>query len=343
MARLKVGQAKESKIEKYSAVLYGLNFMEEVLEIKPEECLVTDESELWHFGVNPETLRHKLFYKYGYMMPEEKPTTAKLNEDDKQIVTGVKKSKKTTKLWQVLAAIEKNLKTTRPDDVYSFWAIPSRFCVSHIHPARDVFKAQYLPEFIGGCDFDILIEILPKERDKKYSDTVKIPKSIELHYTYVMPEECDIDLNDIESIIAKIDKFIAKGKRILFHSQGRTDRLGLVLACWMIKHKLADSSNFIDKIEALREGFCALGEDKDKVLPYRDLNRFLDFNCDETRLDLATGHRTGKIRVNDVVPFLFTRAQREVIPYWTRNLNLQLDYRVDEDVAEILKHFEVGE
>jgi hypothetical protein len=334
----------EDNLSKYDHILYGLNFMQEILEQEPDKCFVSDDTELWHFGIAPEILKHRLFYNYGYKLSEDTIETEKLSENSKQIVTGVRKSNNRIKLWQDLAAIDKNLKKHKPGDLYAFWAIPSLFCVSHSHPARDVFRVDSLARFIAASEYDVIIELLTKERNNEAANSgmfAEILKEFEWElerYEYVITNEKELDYQQIESIINQIDEFLAQGKRLLFHSQGRTDRLGLVLACWLVKHNLATQNNVIDKINQLREGVWANDDPTDRF-QYWHFNKYQQENCDETRHFVKSKVPKVKARIMSVVPFYFNKKMRQEIPYWTNNLSLKVDYTVDEEIVKIIEKF----
>ena len=73
------------KISAFNHILYEDNFIQEILEQNPTMCYITDESELWHFGVDETVLRAKLLSKYKYLLRDAN-----------------------IKIWRLLEEIEKN-------------------------------------------------------------------------------------------------------------------------------------------------------------------------------------------------------------------------------------------
>ncbi len=104
--------AEPSRLSQYNEILYNLNFIEDILEVKPENVMLSDDSLMWHFGCDEDELKHKLFYKFGYVL-----------EDSDE------------KLIDVLHQVKENISLLQPLDLHAFWAVPARLCLSHSHPA----------------------------------------------------------------------------------------------------------------------------------------------------------------------------------------------------------------
>ena len=82
--------ASDRKLSRYFRLLYELGFMEKVLEQNPEMCIVTDNTELRHFGVESAVIKKRIFELYGY----------RLKYADQP-------------LWRVLKSVSKHIKTQR--------------------------------------------------------------------------------------------------------------------------------------------------------------------------------------------------------------------------------------
>jgi len=286
----------DNELSKYYNILYDLNFIEEILEQKPEKCLITDDSELWHFQVEEEKLKNSLFYRYGY---EVKNTDIKICE--------------------LLAECKRIMQVQIPKYMNAFWAIPNKFCVSHSHPAKDVFKIEKYVKSIVEADFDIIIELTTKERGENnpfnslFAETLLANGKNAIRYAYIN-QSADIDEKEIDNIIAKIDKKLLEGKRILLHSQGRTESLGLVLACWLVKHNLADANNFIDVISLLRRGGRGHKRDADGVM---------QFNSDFS---------------SKTVPFYFSKNEIKSSNYSIPITN-KISKKVDKETLQLIKSY----
>jgi hypothetical protein len=195
--------------------------------------------------------------------------------------------------------------------------------------------------------FDIIIELRSRNREDNnphnylFEDITEELNSDVIKCCYIIPENKDFGIMEIQRIISKMDRYLAKGKKILFHAQGRTDRLALVIASWLIKHKLADENNFIYKIALLRLGFSINNIDDDPQKQWEH-NRFFETNCDRTRTFQIIIGKTFfvKHRQMQFVPFYFTKAKNEEINYWTREF-MKVDYNVDPEALEIIRHFGV--
>ncbi len=341
--KLTVVMTEECQIEKFDDILFGLHFVEDVLESDPNRCWITDGSELWHFGVHPNKTKNKLFYKYGYRQPQdyEYITPSKLNEDDKQILYSFVPPKNNTLLWQDLAQIKENLQVHIPLDLNAFWAVPSRLCISHSHPNDDVFCTEHIVRNIAETKFDVIIELRTNERVENKNMFAEIMKENDLQVQkieFVIPEDAEFAFEQINSIITQIDNFLAEDKRILFHSQGRTNRLGLVLASFLLKHKLALKKNFINKINELREGLWS-NEDPTIQFEYWDFNQTQLYNCDRSRHYFKSKYLITKPRSSYVVPFYFNKKMINSIEYSVEDLALAVDYKVDKKTSELLSLF----
>ncbi len=151
-----------------------------------------------------------------------------------------------------------------------------------------------------------------------------------------------LNYEDIKAIVDFLDFNLSNGARIMLHSQGRADRLALILACWLVKHKLADENNFIDKIAELRFGLWADGEPDYQEYPYHNikLNEQLYWIADETRPHIPQAiSRKTKIRKMMTVPFLFSKELINEIKYWEYG-RLPVDYETDDDILNLIKKFE---
>lgn len=310
--------ADDNELSKYEEILYNLDFIEEILGIEPQNILLTDESRMWHFGFDEAEIKHKLFYKYGYELLD-------INE----------------KLVDVLKQIRSNILKGLPQDHHAFWAIPSRLCISHSHPARDVFKQEELSKSILACNYDVIIELRTFERDtdsKNYNLFDELNGNNKcLRIQEIIPENIELSYYTIQKLIDKIDLFIANGAKVLIHSQGKTDRLALILACWLVKNKLADKTNFIDKIAQLRLGLWAKGDEDiyDKYIDVK-LNKTLRWVTDETRPFIP--NTMNKVRKLMTVPFLFNKELIKLTKYWEYGV-LPINYEVDEEIYELIEKF----
>jgi len=317
----KVVYAESCKLSQFDEILYNLNFIEDVLEVKPENVWMSDESRMYHFGCNEEQLKHKLFYKYGY----------ELRDTDEKLIN-------------VLKHIKSNITEAQPADLHAFWAVPARLCISHSHPARDVFSQKNLVNNILAHEFDIIIELRTNKRVPNaynfnlFDDMNNLQDNHCRRYEDILPDNEVLSYDKIKEIVDVLDYYLQNDAKILLHSQGRTDRLALILACWLVKNNLADDTNFIDKIAELRLGLWAKGEDDDIFDKYDNikLNKTLYWIADETRPYIPNVKR--KIRKRMTVPFLFSKELIEQTKYWEFGI-LPVDYDVDDDLLTLIKKF----
>ncbi len=317
----KVDYAKQSKLSQYDEILYNMNFIEDVLEVKPENVWISDESLMWHFGCDEEQLKHRLFYKFGY----------ELRDTDEKLI-------------DVLCRIEYNILEAQPADLHAFWAVPSRLCISHSHPARDIFSQENLVNNILAHEFDIIIELRTHSREPNAYNINLFDNYNDLRDVYcrryedIIPDNEMLSYDKIKEIVDVIDYYLQNEAKILLHSQGRTDRLALILACWLVKNNLADETNFIGKIANLRLGLWAKGED-DNILDRTNqlkLNKTLWWITDETRPHIP--NVKNKIRKRMTVPFLFSKELIKQTKYWEYGI-LDINYDIDDDILTLIKKF----
>lgn len=302
----------DEKLSKRYDILYGLNFMEDVLEQPRSLCFVSDDTMLDHFGLDYDELAHKLFYRYGYELDMEERTP----------------------LYEALAAIEQNLKAPTPRNLHSFWVIPNRFCIVHTPFKESQFSAsRYILR--AARPFDALIDInghfFPTER---FTQKRFIINSIEVNL-FRLPFRHLIERPDVDMVVKRIDELLAAGKKVLLHAPVDTERVALILACWLVKHKLADETNFIDKIERLREGFWIEPPSGD---PREiELNRIFKYNCDDTR-HYTPYSRCDKIRNRKVIPFHFSEEESAKPPFFALR-PYGLPRKVDPGKFAIIKSY----
>ena len=314
--------AQHCELSQYDEILYNLNFIEDVLGIKPENVMLSDETKMWHFGCNEYELKRNLFYKYGY----------ELKSTDENLV-------------DVLKQIESNITEVNPLDLHSFWAVPSRLCFSHSHPAKDVFSLDYLSKNIIACEFDVIIELRTMQRAPNsynvnlFDELCENNNSQCKRITEIIPDESTLSFKQIKEIVDRIDFYMTHHTKVMIHSQGRADRLALILSCWLVKNKLADETNFIDEIASLRLGLWANGNEEEEILdPYNkiELNKTFFWITDETRPYLPNVKR--KIRKMMTVPFLFSNDLIKQTKYWEYGI-LPINYEVDDDILFLIKKF----
>lgn len=313
--------AESCKLSQYDDILYNLNFIEDILDVKPENVWISDESRMHHFGCDVKQLKHKLFYKYGYELRYTRE-----------------------KLINVLKRIKSNILEAQPADLHSFWAVPSRLCISHSHPARDVFSQENLVNNILAHEFDIIIELRTHKREPNayninlFDNYNDMQDNYCRRYEDIIPDNEMLSYDKIKEIVDVVDYYLQNDAKILLHSQGRTDRLALILACWLIKNKLADDTNFIDKIASLRHGLWAKGDDSNILDQYDTvkLNKTLYWIADETCPYIP--NVKNKIKKMMTVPFLFSKELIEKTKYWEFG-KLPVDYDVDYDILTLIKKF----
>ncbi len=315
--------AQANQIDNYDHILYGLNFCSEVLNAAPDTFWASDDTQVYHCGERDENIINNTFYKFGYALP----STEEL-------------------LWHCLREVEKEIKFQLPTDFNAFWAVPNHFCISHSHPARDYFRIESLATNLAFEGFDLIIDMRTRERDASnpnnsfFRDKLKEYRQSPIIETIIIADDEPFAIPEITAILNIIDTALdTRKKRILLHSQGRTDRLALILACWLVKHKLATTETFIDKIAQLREGFWVNPIiDPDSKTEYWEINKYFLHNCDQTRpFDLSKG-RLSKARKMSVVPFLFSKQLKSEIKYDTQD-RIGVNYEVDADILEIIAYF----
>lgn len=315
--------AEANQIDNYDHILYGLDFCSEVLNAAPECFWASDDTQVYHCGERDENIINNTFYKFGYALP----STEEL-------------------LWHCLREVEKEIKFQLPTDLNLFWAVPNHLCISHCHPARDIFRLEPIANNLACEGFDLIIEMRTRERDASnpnnsfFREKLKEYRQSPIIETLIIADDEQFAIPEITAILNIIDTALdTRKKRILLHSQGRTDRLALILACWLVKHKLATTETFIDKIAQLREGFWVNPIiDTESKTEYWDINQYFFYNCDQTRPFGLSKGRYSKARKMGVVPFLFSKQLQSEIKYDTYD-RLGVNYEVDADILEIISYF----
>lgn len=161
----------------------------------------------------------------------------------------------------------KTLSKNFPGDVpihRSYWVEKEKLLAGAYPGSPDAEKAAVKLSRLFNCGIRHIINLMePDETDHKgksfkpYDDLF-----IEIAGKYNIPVKCtrypivDLSVPDAETMAAildEIDHAAANHRPVYVHCRGGIGRTGTVVGCYLIRHRLANTDNVLDRIQRLRQ------------------------------------------------------------------------------------------